>query len=149
MKRSDFTATKMFVGANVFIEAYHKILQPICKSSGLPPMAVDILIFIANNPGQNTANDICKCRGLKSGIVSVHIERLVSEGLLERREVPGDRRKIRLVCTDKASGIITKGRRLQKQFAKRIAEGISEEDLKVFRNCITVFGKNIEAIRKN
>ena len=147
MKGKDFTATRMFVNANKFIEAYHKILQPICKMSGLPPMAVDILMFIANNPEQNTANDICRCRGLKSGIVSVHIERLVSEGLIERREVPGDRRKTRLVCTEKATEIIVKGHKLQRTFAKKLTEGISKEALKVFHDCLATLGKNIDEIR--
>lgn len=147
MKGKDFTATRMFVNANKFIEAYHKILQPICKMSGLPPMAVDILMFIANNPEQNTANDICRCRGLKSGIVSVHIERLVSEGLIERREVPGDRRKTRLVCTEKATEIIVKGHILQRTFAKKLTEGISKEELKVFHDCLATLGKNIDEIR--
>ena len=147
MKGKDFTATRMFVNANKFIEAYHKILQPICKMSGLPPMAVDILMFIANNPEQNTANDICRCRGLKSGIVSVHIERLVLEGLIERREVPGDRRKTRLVCTEKATEIIVKGHKLQRTFAKKLIEGISKEELKVFHDCLATLGKNIDEIR--
>lgn len=53
---------------------------------------MDILLFLANNPEHNTAKDICRMRGHKSGIVSVHVERLVNDGLLERQEMPGDRR---------------------------------------------------------
>ena len=76
MNKWNFTASRIFNAANRFIEAYHAVLQPICKDTGLPPMAVDILMFIANNPDSNTAGDICRCRGLKTGIVSVHIDRL-------------------------------------------------------------------------
>lgn len=149
MDRWNFTASKMFNSANRFIEAYHAVLQPLCRDTGLPPMAVDILMFIANNPDSNTAGDICRCRGLKTGIVSVHVDRLVKEGLLLRQAVPGDRRKTRLVSTDAAGGIIEKGRKLQQSFAQSLLVGMSDTDIKVFHHCLTVLGGNIEEIRKN
>ena len=149
MYQWNFTAAKIFGNANRFIEAYHTVLQPICKKTGLPPMAVDILMFVANNPQNGTARDICRCRGLKSGIVSVHVDRLVNEGLLLRKTVPGDRRKTQLVCTDTAGDIIKKGRELQKSFAERLLIGLSDEDIAVFRNCLAVIGENIEKIRKS
>ena len=145
----NFTASKMFNSANRFIEAYHAVLQPLCKDTGLPPMAVDILMFFANNPHSNTAGDICRCRGLKTGIVSVHVERLVNEGLLLRQAVPGDRRKTRLVCTEAAGGIIEKGRKLQKSLAQQLLAGMSNEEIGIFHHCLTVLGSNIDEIRKN
>lgn len=149
MNNWNYTASKIFNNANRFIEAYHAVLQPICKDTGLPPMAVDILMFLANNPDSNTAGDICRCRGLKTGIVSVHVDRLVNEGLLSRQAVPGDRRKTRLVCTEKAGSIIETGRELQKCFAQRLLAGMSDADIEMFHHCLTVLGDNIDEIRKN
>ena len=148
MSEQNFTASQMFRNANRFIEAYHAALQPVCRDTGLP-MAVDILMFFANNPESGTAKDVCQCRGFKSGIVSVHVDRLVNEGLLLRKSVAGDRRKTQLVCTDTAGNIIEKGRELQKSFAERLLIGLSDEDIAVFRNCLTVIGENIEKIRKS
>lgn len=149
MSDLNFTASKMFNSANRFVEAYHAALLPICRDTGLPPMAVDILMFVANNPDNDTAKDICRCRGLKAGIVSVHIDRLVNEGLLLRRDVPDDRRKNRLVCTEAAGGIIERGRELQKNFAQRLLSGLSDSEIEVFHNCLTILGNNIDEIRKN
>ena len=149
MNKWNFTASRIFNGANRFIEAYHAVLQPICRDTGLPPMAVDILMFIANNPENATAKDVCRCRGLKTGIVSVHIDRLVNEGLLLRQAVPGDRRKTRLVCTDAANSIIERGRELQRSFAQKLLVGMSDADIEVFHNCLTVLSGNIEEIRKS
>ncbi len=149
MSDSAFTASMIFGNANRLIEAYHAVLQPICKETGLPPMAVDILMFFSNNPENGTAKELCLCRGLKAGIVSVHIDRLVNEGLLLRQSYPGDRRKTQLVCTEKASAIIEQGRELQKCFARELLIGLSEEDIKVFHKCLTVLGENAEEIRKN
>ena len=44
------TPSRIFNHAQKFLEAYHAVLQPLCREAGLPPMALDILLFIANNP---------------------------------------------------------------------------------------------------
>ena len=142
------TPSRIFNHAQKFLEAYHAVLQPLCREAGLPPMALDILLFIANNPEQATASGICQLRGLKPSIVSVHVDRLVSEGLLERREVPGDRRKTHLATTPAAAAIIEKGRALQRRFAARLIDGLSEQDLAALHGTLTVMDRNLESIRQ-
>ena len=141
------TAPAMFANAARFMDAYHTVLAPLCEQTQLPPAAVDILLFLANNPGHDTAAAVCRMRGLKPSIVSFHVDRLVTEGYLLRRSVPGDRRKTMLLCTEKAAPIIAQGRVLQHSFAEQLASGLSEEDLAHFRRCIAVFDRNIERIR--
>lgn len=149
MAEWNFTALKMFNNANKLIEAYQTVLQPLCRETGMPPMALDILMFFANNPEYGTARDLCQCRGLKPGIVSVHIDRLVKEGLLQRQAVPGDRRKQQLVCTETAQPVIEKGRALQREFAAQILSGLSEDDIEAFRRTLGLLDGNIERIRKH
>ena len=84
MPKEPMRGATLFSHANKMTKAYHIMLTPLCKETGLPPLAMDILLFLANNPEHNTAKDICRMRGHKSGIVSVHVERLVNDGLLER-----------------------------------------------------------------
>ena len=141
------TASAMFANATRFADAYHAALSPLCAETGLPPAAADILLFLANNPGCETAGAICRMRGLKPAIVSFHIDRLVSEGFLLRQSVPGDRRKTALVLTEKAESVVERGRGLQKAFADRLIDGLSEEDLAHFRRCVAAFDRNIERIR--
>ena len=148
MLESQMTASRIFYNANKFRDAYQIAIQPLCDDTGLPQTAVDILLFLANNPDFDTARDVCRCRGLKPGLVSFHVDRLVSEGFLERREVPGDRRKTGLICTPKAQSIIDRGRLLQKAFAARLLEGLSQDDLDHFARCLAAFDRNIESIRK-
>ena len=147
MPELSLTAPAMFANAARFMDAYHTVLAPLCEQTQLPPAAVDILLFLANNPSYNTAKDICCHKGLKPSIVSFHVDRLVTEGYLLRRSVPGDRRKTMLLCTEKAAPIIAQGRVLQHSFAEQLASGLSEEDLAHFRRCIAVFDRNIERIR--
>ena len=141
------TASAMFANAARFADAYHAALSPLCAETGLPPAAADILLFLANNPGCETAGAICRMRGLKPASVSFHIDRLVSEGFLLRQSVPGDRRKTALVLTEKAESVVERGRGLQKAFADRLIDGLSEEDLAHFRRCVAAFDRNIERIR--
>lgn len=147
MSELTLTASAMFANAARFTDAYHAVIAPLCEKTQLPPAAVDILLFLANNPGHDTAAAVCRMRGLKPGIVSFHVDRLVTEGYLLRRSVPGDRRKTSLVCTEKAAPVIEQGRTLQRAFAEQLADGLSEEDLAHFRRCIAVFDRNIERIR--
>ena len=147
MPELSLTAPAMFANAARFMDAYHTVLAPLCELTQLPPAAVDILLFLANNPEHDTAASVCRMRGLKPGIVSFHVDRLVTEGYLLRQSVPGDRRKTMLTCTEKAAPIITQGRALQRAFAEQLTGGLSEEDLEHFRRCIAVFDRNIERIR--
>ena len=128
-------------------QAYQLACHPLCQAYHLPQTALDILLFLANNPGCETAGAICRMRGLKPAVVSFHIDRLVSEGFLLRQSVPGDRRKTALVLTEKAESVVERGRGLQKAFADRLIDGLSEEDLAHFRRCVAAFDRNIERIR--
>ena len=149
MLDTGITPIRVFSNAARFIEAYHRVLQPLCRESGLPPLAVDILMFAANNPEYATAKNICKYRGMKPSIVSVHVERLVGEGYLQRQEVPGDRRQTLLICTERAQPLIEHGRDLQRQFSERLTLGMSDADREALHKAMTLFDNNIEDIRKN
>ena len=88
--------------------------------------AIDMLLFLANNPEHDTAKDICKLRGFKPAIVSFHVDKMVEEGYLERKTDEHDRRKFCLAYTDKATDIIERGREIQLLFAKKMLDGISD-----------------------
>ena len=149
MPKEPMRGATLFSHANKMTQAYHIMLTPLCKEAGLPPLALDILLFLANNPEHNTAKDICRMRGHKSGIVSVHVERLVNDGLLERQEMPGDRRQTLLVCTEKAQPMVEQGRALQKRFSERLTMGLSDADKEALHKAMTLLDNNIEEIRKN
>ena len=143
------TASQLYAALRRFQDAYAAALRPLCERTGMAQGAVDILLFVANNSDHATARDICQCRGFKPAIVSVHIDRLVGEGLLERQAVPGDRRKTRLVCTDRAEPIVQKGRQIQQGFARKITDGISREDFQAFHRAMNQLDRNIQEIRQN
>lgn len=126
--------------------AYDLLCKPLCNELGIPRSAFDILLFLANNPQCKAARDIVQKRRVKPNLVSVNVDRLVNMGYLERKAVPGDRRKIELVCTPEADEAIERGRAFQHDFQTRILEGVDESDLEVFRRVIDTVDGNLSNI---
>lgn len=135
-------AADMYAASKSLSEAYAAVMAPLAKETGLAGTAIDILLFLANNPGKDTAKDICAMRGLKPGIVSFHVENLVREGYLERRAVPGDRRKSGLTLTEKADAVVVRGHVMQKEFAAALTDGIDQRALAVCFSCLERMREN-------
>ena len=148
-KRTRITAAHVFGGTKKFMDAYGRAMFPLCEETGLPMLAIDMLLFLANNPEYDTAKDICKLRGFKPAIVSFHVDKMVEEGYLERKTDENDRRKFCLAYTDKATDIIERGREIQLLFAKKMLDGISDGDAKTMKRCFDTFSKNLEDILEN
>ena len=139
-------ATEYLMLSRKTLSAYTKVCEPLLEKYDLPQVSFDILMFLTNNPEYKTAQDISEIRGIKKNLVSVHVEKLVSIGLLERGFVAGDRRKVSLSCTDKASPIIEDGLAMQKSFYDRIVSGISEEDWEAYKRINQQVIKNTMSI---
>ena len=131
---------------SAFSEAYSNACKPICRELGLPQMAFDILMFLANNPDCSTAKEISRYRGFKENIISVNVNKLVNEGYLRRQEDREDRRKVRLFCTEKASEIIRRGRELQEGFIRQMLEGLTPEELQIHKSCLETIALNAQKL---
>ena len=123
--------------------AYGAACRPLCQELGLPQTAFDILMFLGNHPEYKSARDIVEIRRIKANLVSINVDRLVQEGLLVRREVAHDRRKVELELTEKVAPIVEKGRAVQKQFIDTMLQGIDETTLAAFRTALGQMEKNI------
>jgi len=129
------------------IEVYEEMCREICREADLHQVSFDIMMFLANNPDFNTACDITNIRGIKKNMVSFHVERLVRGGYLERKPIPEDRRKVRLVLTPKAEPVVEKGREVQRRFYEYASEGISEEEIEIYKKCNQIFADNMAKLK--
>ena len=64
-------------------QAYNAVCKPLCQELGLSQTALDILLFLANNPDYKTARDIVEVRHIKANLVSMNVDKLVQEGYQE------------------------------------------------------------------
>ena len=130
--------------ADKISRAYTRSCKALCHELNIPQTAFDILMFLANHPEYKSARDIVEIRRIKANLVSINVDRLVQEGLLVRREVAHDRRKVELELTEKAAPIVEKGRAVQKQFIDTMLQGIDETTLAAFRTALMQMEKNIK-----
>ena len=126
--------------------AYTAICKPLCQTLKLPQTAFDILLFLANNSAYQTAADIVEVRKIKANLVSVNVDKLVRDGYLTREPMPGDRRKTRLLCTEKAQPIILQGRQLQSAFLQRLFAHTDQQMQNAFLKTISIMDKNINEL---
>ena len=131
-----------------FMAAYEAAQKKVCKAWNVPEVSLDILLFLANNPEYTTARDIVEVRSIKANLVSQHVDRMVREGYLCRKEVQGDRRKRDLSLTEKAMPIIEAGRRMQTEFFETLFHGISEEEKRAFFETMDIMSRNMDKILK-
>ena len=126
--------------------AYAAVCKPLCQTLKLPQTAFDILLFLANNPAYQTAADIVEVRKMKANLVSVNVDKLVRDSYLTREPIPGDRRKTRLLCTEKAQPIILQGRQLQSAFLQRLFAHTDQQMQDAFLKTISIMDKNLNEL---
>ena len=118
------------------LNAYNKMCEPILHEFDIPQVSFDILMFLKNNPELCTAQQISEFRNIKKNLVSVHVNKLVEAGYLQRGPVAGDRRKILLSCTDKARPILEAGLKMQQDFNQKLTQDIPEDHMSIYKEII-------------
>lgn len=127
--------------------AYKTVCRSVLSEFEISKTSFDILMFLSNNPDFCTAKEISDKRNIKASVVSLHVDKMVREGYLVRQSVEEDRRKIRLVCTDKAQPIIEKGHAVQREFFFSLMDGLTEQDRENFRHYFEVVAENADLIQ--
>ena len=111
-----------------FVVGYNAACKPLCQELKLPQTALDILLFLVNNPEYKTASDIVEVRKLKANLVSVNVDRLVQEGYLRREAV------------------VERGREVQNRFLERLLDHTDEAQRAAFFATLETMSKNLDAI---
>lgn len=125
------------------LNAYNKMCEPILQEFDIPQVSFDILMFLKNNPDLCTAQQISEFRNIKKNLVSVHVDKLVTAGYLQRGTVAGDRRKILLSCTWKAQPILKAGQEMQQNFKQELTRNISGEHISIYKEIIEAMPGNV------
>lgn len=120
---------------------YEMLTRKVCEKYQLTQMEYDILIFLHNNPQHNTAAEIVKIRKSTKSHVSSSLKNLENRGLVERIQSVDNKKYIEIVLLEKAVPIIEDGIKVQKEFAKTLLQGLTEEEKRI---CIEVFNKVCE-----
>lgn len=120
---------------------YEMLTRKVCEKYQLTQMEYDILIFLHNNPQHNTAAEIVKIRKSTKSHVSSSLKNLENRGLVERIQSADNKKHIEIVLLEKAVPIIEDGIKVQKEFAKTLLQGLTDEEKRI---CVEVFNKVCE-----
>lgn len=121
------------------ITSYYELLSgEVCDRYGLTQMEYDILMFLHNNPQQNTAAEIVKIRKSTKSHVSTSLKKLENKGLVEKIQSENNKKHIEIVLLDKAKLIVEAGTNVQKQFVQTVLSGLTVEEKQM---CIRIFDK--------
>ena len=124
-------------------KGYSKLLAPLCEEYSLTRNELDVMLFLANNPGYDRAADIVSRRGLAKSHVSLSVGNLESRGLLKRRMDPEDRRTVHLELTEQALEIARQGREAQIGFFSSVYAGLTPEEVETWQTIMIKLVSNI------
>ena len=125
--------------------AYDGMFRAVMADHGLTRNEVDVLLFLANNPGHDTAGELVELRGLAKSQVCRSVEALQARGLLVGRQDPKDRRRVHLALTGSAAAPVREAQAAQRLFLDLLYQGVTAEERVILAR---VFGRIERNIRE-
>ena len=115
-------------GVRTLKRAYDAALKPVAEAHGLTRNEVDVLLFLANNPGYDTARDIVELRGLTKSHICQSVDGLIRRGWLSGVQDGQDRRRVHLSLLPAAQTAVAAAQAVQRDFFVRLYRGVSQEE---------------------
>lgn len=122
-------STEMWMGLRSLIRLYDKMLKRVCAEHDLTVIEADVISFLQNNPGKDTAADIVELRMLSKGAVSKAVESLIQKSLLERIPDTEDRRRLHLKLKQEAAPVTESIDEVREEFSDTVLDGFTKEEL--------------------
>lgn len=127
---------------------YDNVCAEAGKPFGLTQAEMDVLLFLANNKGMDTAMDIVKYRGISKSLVSRAIEFLSVRGYVASVQDGEDRRLNRLSVTGKAEPAVQALQAAQMRFWEMLTSGVGAEERAVLKRVVESFSVEIDLLLK-
>lgn len=113
---------------------YEKLTKEICNKNNITQMEYNILMFLYNNPECKTASEIIEKRKSTKSHVSNSLKNLEKNKLIIRKQKGNNKKYIEIFLLEKSKVIINEGKNLQKKFINNLFEGISSDEMIIFKN---------------
>lgn len=134
--------TRLLLFSKQFERFYEHQFTPLLERWSLSMREVHVLLFLANNPGYDTARDVTEYRGLAKSQVSQAVDLLADRGLLRRVPDRGDRRIVHLAITEAGAPLAREAQSIQAGSGRRLLRGLSPEEESRFRRLLETVLEN-------
>ena len=119
-----------------FRRYYDQQFEDLLAASGLSMREMDVVLFLANNPGCDTAREVAELRGLAKSQVSAAVDLLAGRGLLRRLPDRTDRRVVHLALTDQGTALSWAGKEIQSRCLETLFSGLSQPEADCFQTLL-------------
>ncbi|WP_313798904.1 MarR family transcriptional regulator [Cytobacillus sp.] len=110
---------------------------------GLTPVQFTILHLLWEKDGQKSI-DLAKRLLLDGSTITPIVDRLVQNGLIERRQDPADRRINLIYLTQKGKELELPLNKAMDEVNDTVKQGFNEDEIEVFKKVLTKLGLNHE-----
>ena len=117
---------------------YASALQPVEQAHGLTRNEIDVLLFLSNNPGYDTARDIVELRAL-----SKSVDTLTRRGFLAGEQDRHDRRCVHLTLQSAAGQAVQDAQQAQQDFVLQLYQGMTPEEEQALNRALSRLVKNL------
>lgn len=129
--------------AHQFDRYYSQVIGQVAQKYQVSKVEIDVLLYLYNNPGHNTARDIVEFRHIAKSYVSKAVELLVQKGCLATQENQKDRRIVHLTILPQAEHIIKEARKAQDSILVTVGEGITRQEQQIMKDIMQKVSANI------
>lgn len=136
----DFMFEYVFLSRDLF----QSILTPICTEHNLTQAELIVLMYLAQNPEDNTAADVVKSCRLTKSAVSMAARALEEKGFVKGEFLDGNHRSIHLKVCSKAKAVIKEGRKAQDAFCEVVTEGFADSEKDILKDFFGRISLNIK-----
>ena len=134
--------TRLLRFSKQFERFYERQFVPLLERTGLTMREIHVLLFLANNPGDDTARDVAEYRGLAKSQVSQAVDLLAARGVLRRAPDASDRRVVHLAVTEAGAPLAREAQAIQAACGRRLLADFSPEDEAQFRRLLETVLEN-------
>ena len=134
------------------LELFHALMRHVAESHAPEFLVVDItmsqakaLYLLSVRPGA-TMSSIAAELGVGASAVSGLVDRLVTQGYVERQEDPADRRQQLVTITDAGTATLDRMREMRAQVTLRLLKGLDDDELEAFRTSLTALDREVQRL---
>lgn len=115
---------------NLLFQIHNRLFNPseMVKGVSIPPSHVKVIFYLSQKKSMSVS-DVAKCLDISKPNMTPIIDKLISNGLVNRYTDPNDRRKINIELTEKAHNLLkNKKREIKDNLFNKIST-LNDEDL--------------------
>ena len=143
-ENTPFGVSELLVQAQRMKKWYEEALHAVAVQYGLTMNELSVLLFLANNPGYDTAKDIIERRRLTKSHVSMSLKDLERRDLVQKEYYPGNQKTAHLKLSSASIQMVAEGQQAQKKFFQTVFRDFNPEDVSRMEDYFERMRKNMQ-----